>query len=363
MAHSPRPFVAPTEEEKANIKIGLLLDTSSSMDGLINQAQSQLWKIVNELAKAKCDGVQPTLNIALYEYGNDRLKASEGYIRMVTPLTNDLDQISSDLFALKTNGGSEFCGEVIQTATNQLDWGLDNEDLKLIFIAGNEPFDQGSVSPKLACTNANEKGITINTIFCGDLKEGLRTGWKSGSDMTAGHFMSISHNSKTVYIESPYDDEIEQWNTSLNNTYIPYGKDGAIKSEMQSTEDYNASKYGKQNNVSRIISKNSGFYMNATWDLVDAIEQEDFKLSEVDRETLPEVMKSMTEDEQRSYIASKKAERVSINNKVIELNDKRMKYISDKKKEQGETDENSLDMAMMKAIKEQAKTKQFVFEN
>ena len=101
----PTPDPPPSAKK---IKIALLLDTSNSMDGLINQAKSQLWKIVNELALAKCEGEKPTVKIALYEYGNDRLTASEGYIRMVTPLTNDLDQISQDLFGLTTNGGSEF---------------------------------------------------------------------------------------------------------------------------------------------------------------------------------------------------------------------------------------------------------------
>ena len=157
----------PTPPEAKFIKIGLLLDTSNSMDGLIEQAKSQLWTIVNELAEAKCEGVEPTLNIALYEYGNDGLSAAEGYIRLVTPLTTDLDVISKDLFSLTTNGGSEFCGHVIQTSTNQLDWGQDNEDLKMIFIAGNEPFTQGNVDFNKACKTAAQMGITINTIFCG----------------------------------------------------------------------------------------------------------------------------------------------------------------------------------------------------
>src|SRR5690348_18486640 len=64
-----------------SILIALLLDTSNSMDGLIDQAKSQLWRLVNELAVAKCgDGSRPTIKIALYEYGNDGLPASEGYI-------------------------------------------------------------------------------------------------------------------------------------------------------------------------------------------------------------------------------------------------------------------------------------------
>ena len=50
------------------IKIALLLDTSSSMDGLIEQAKSQLWKLVNELSKFNYQNEKPELEIALYEY-------------------------------------------------------------------------------------------------------------------------------------------------------------------------------------------------------------------------------------------------------------------------------------------------------
>ena len=45
----------PVEPKKDNtVQIALLLDTSNSMDGLINQAKSQLWDIVNEFSLAKC---------------------------------------------------------------------------------------------------------------------------------------------------------------------------------------------------------------------------------------------------------------------------------------------------------------------
>ena len=58
-------------EEK--IQLAILLDTSNSMDGLIGQAKSQLWKVVNELARSKRHGVHPSLEVALFEYGNDGL--------------------------------------------------------------------------------------------------------------------------------------------------------------------------------------------------------------------------------------------------------------------------------------------------
>ena len=84
------------------IKVALLLDTSNSMDGPINQARAQLWELVNELAEARCgNDIQPDLKIALHEYGNDRLNAREGYIRMVNSFSSD--PVSYTHLTLPTN--------------------------------------------------------------------------------------------------------------------------------------------------------------------------------------------------------------------------------------------------------------------
>ena len=113
-------FDPTPEPEVAGIKVALLLDTSNSMDGLIAQAKAQLWQIVNELSLAKYGGKNPHLKIALYEYGNDGLEQSDGYLRKVLDFGNDLDLISEKLFSLKTNGGSEYCGTVIQKSLDEL---------------------------------------------------------------------------------------------------------------------------------------------------------------------------------------------------------------------------------------------------
>ena len=83
------------------VQIAILLDTSNSMDGLIDQARTQLWRIVNEFGRAKRDGRAPQLQVALYEYGKSTLPAEQGYLRMIAPFTTDLDQLSEELFALK----------------------------------------------------------------------------------------------------------------------------------------------------------------------------------------------------------------------------------------------------------------------
>src|SRR3954453_10095628 len=82
-------LLGAAEAKGPAIQIALLLDTSNSMDGLIDQAMSQLWSVVNEFIHAKRDGRPASIEVALYEYGNDNLPAEEGFVRMVVPLTDD----------------------------------------------------------------------------------------------------------------------------------------------------------------------------------------------------------------------------------------------------------------------------------
>lgn len=330
------------------------------MSGLLEQAKSQLWKIVNELSMAKKNDNNANLKIALYQYGNDNLNSTEGYIEKVLPLTNDLDAISEKLFALSTNGGEEYCGYAIKTATNQLDWETDSEGLNLIFIAGNEAFNQGSVNYKESCKNAINKSITINTVFCGDYESGINTNWLSGAQLTEGSYMNIDMNQKTVYVETPYDDQINDLNLKLNNTYIGYGELGAHKKEQQNIQDGNSSFYGKSNMVSRTISKSSHVYSNSSWDLVDAQKDQDFKIEKVDPKTLPIEMQTMSTTEKINYVKTKAVERKKIQNKINELSQLRKSYI---KENQGDDLAKSLDKAMLDAIKKQAKNKGFSFND
>lgn len=356
---APEPAAAATTSAQKKIKIALLLDTSNSMDGLIEQAKSQLWKFVNALAGARYDNEKPQLELALYEYGNDGLPASEGHIRQVADFTKDLDLVSEKLFSLRTNGGNEFCGQVIQTSLKQLDWNGDDADLKVIFIAGNEAFTQGRVHYKQACSLANEKNVVVNTIFCGDFETGILRQWKSGADLTQGSYMSINHNSMTAYISSPFDDDIAKMNDKLNDTYLYYGKEGKSYKSNQLKQDKNAEVYGKSNVMERTLSKSSGFYKNESWDLVDATKQKSFQLSKVREEELPEELKRLDVASREKAIKQKSEERELIKKQISDLNQLRLKFLATQTDQK--TDDKSLDAAMLKAIREQATKKGFVF--
>ncbi len=345
------------------VQLAILLDTSNSMDGLIEQTKSQLWKMVNELTRAKDnEGNTPQLEIALYEYGNDRLKRAEGYIRQVSPLTTDLDLISEKLFELTTYGGQEYCGQVIQNAIDSLEWSNQNSDMRIIFIAGNESFKQGKWDYQKACFRAKNKDVMINTVFCGEMEEGINIKWKSGADLGNGYYLNINQNETVSHIDAPQDKEILRLNNALNDTYIYYGERGVFYKERQVIQDTNASTYGAANQAQRVISKASSNYKNAIWDLVDAVEEGRVKLEDVATKDLPEIMHAMTLDQRRDYISEMKTKRETIKSQIQKLDVARRSFVEQKRKEmRAELGKETLDEVIIQTIRKQAIAKGFVF--
>ncbi len=319
--------VAPVPGTETKIQVALLLDTSNSMDGLIDQAKSRLWDIVNTLTTLKYNGATPSIEISLYEYGNDGLPAAENYIRQVTPMTSDLDLLSEKLFALRTNGGSEYCGAVISRAINNIDWGTRQSDMKLIYIAGNEAFNQGGVSYKEAIASALGKGVFVNTIYCGSRDAGIRELWQDGAVCGQGKYFNIDSNRKVRYIATPYDDRISECNTRLNDTYVSYGSQGFARKENQIKQDENALSVSSANKTERAVSKSKAVYKNAEWDLVDKYNEDSKAVTELKESEMPAEYKGKSKAELEVIVKEKQAERTKIQAEINDLAKKRQAYI------------------------------------
>ncbi len=341
--------------------MAILLDASNSMDGLITQAKSRLWNIVNTLTTLKFSGKTPEIEIALYMYGNDGLPASEDYIRQVIPFTSNLDLISEKLFSITTNGGSEYCGAVIDDATKNLDWGDGSSDMKLIYIAGNEEFTQGTVSYKESISAALKNNIYVNTIHCGDYHQGVSGMWKDAADRGEGKYFCINSDAAIAYIATPYDDKISSYNLQLNDTYIYYGSDGYSNYSNQTLQDNNAQSISNENSVNRAVSKSKSVYNNYSWDLVDRINDDPEYIKNLDNKTLPEEYQKMDVAELQKEVDEKSKERAEINAEISDLSKKRQDYIDEKM--QDENTEDDFGKAVELSILEFAELKGFEIED
>ena len=331
------------------------------MDGLIDQAKSQLWKIVNEFITAKHHGLRPELQVALFEYGNNSLPASEGYIRQVQGFTTDLDKVSEQLFALRTNGGEEYCAWVIKAAVQSLGWRNGPNDFKAIFIAGNEPFTQGPISYAESCRAAIERGIIINTIHCGDHHTGIATKWQHGAFLAEGKYMVIDQDRAVVHFEAPQDKEIARLGEELNKTYVAFGAKGMEGQLCQQAQDVNASSFSRAGApVQRAVTKASANYLNSAWDLVDACKDGKVKIEAVKEAELPAEMQKMSLDQRKKYVETQSAERGKLRTRINQLNAERSRFVAEKTKQHAGT--NTLDVVMTGAIREQAAKRNYKFE-
>ncbi|MFK5914844.1 MAG: vWA domain-containing protein [Woeseiaceae bacterium] len=348
-------------DRKPKIQLAILLDTSSSMSGLIDQARNQLWQIVNEFSKAKKNGVKPRLEVAIYEYGNSRLTSGSGYIRKVAGLTSELDEVSEALFSLTTSGGSEYCGYTIKKAVKELNWSRSDDDIKAIFIAGNEPFTQGPVYFGEAIALAKNKNIVVNTIHAGNIHQGASTGWKDAAHLAGGEYMSIDHNHRITHYDAPQDDQISTLNRQLNDTYIPYGARGHEKHERQKSQDRKSSKISAGLMSKRAQAKASSMYDNSKWDLVDAVTTGKVKVNNLAESELPEKLRKMSKDKRKNYIEEKVQARIKIKEKMLKLTTERERFVAKKRKEEGKSTVATMNEAVTLAIQKQGKSKSYTF--
>src|SRR5262245_15588407 len=142
--NGPKHGISNDPKGSRHVDLVIALDISGSMDGLIDSARQKLWDTVNLLATAK---PQPVLRVGLITYGNDSYSPAVGWVKKDSDLTTDLDSIYAKLFALRTNGGTEYVARAVHDATFDMEWTKDQRALKMIFVAGNEPATQDPQLP------------------------------------------------------------------------------------------------------------------------------------------------------------------------------------------------------------------------
>ena len=350
------PAPPPVKKQEPKIQVAILLDVSGSMEGLIKQAKEQLWNMVTTLGKAQCtDKTQPKVELALYEYGRSTNDAAKGYVKQLSPFTTDLDEVSKILFSLNTNGGDEYCGQVIYTSMDELAWDNGADNYKVIFIAGNEEFLQGNLHYSKACDKAKDRGVIVNTIYCGSYEQGIAEHWNLLGECGKGSYTNINQNASEPDIPTPYDTTLIVLNGKLNNTYIGYGALGYANTQRQQEVDKANFSMSTKAGLKRAEAKaQSNVYNNADWDLVDYTVKDSSIISRIDKKTLPDSLKNKTTGELKIIVQEKSKERQSIQNEIMTLNVQRNKYIADQKVINAKNNNQpTLETAVEKILKEQ----------
>lgn len=344
--------------ERSHIDMVVALDTSNSMDGLIDSARQKIWDLVNDMATAK---PTPILRVGLISFGNDSY-SEPGWTRVDVALTDDLDAVYEKLMALKTSGGTEYVGRALHVARTKMDWRKDRKALKLVFVAGNESADQDmSFGAIKEAGQLIQNDVIVNTIYCGAESDDDARGWRQVALRADGQFANIAADGGAVVINTPFDDQLNALSGRLNTTYVPYGVHGTAKKESQSMRDEEAADLSASAGAARAAAKSSALYRNSHWDLVDALTEGRVKLEDVEEDALPAELRGKTLAQRRAYIDRKAKERVEIQAQIAELSEKRDAYIAAERDKMAAPAESAFDEAVGGALRDQAKRKSIHF--
>ncbi len=131
---------------------------------------------------------------------------------------------------------------------------------------------------------------------------------------------------------------------------------------MGEAQDKNAASLNESAEASRVTGKASTLYVNSSWDIVDAVENEKMDLEKVPAEELPKVMQTMSVEERKKYVEKLALQRKELQKEINKLNVKRIAYQKKEMGKQGIDESKSFDAQLRRAIQTQGKSKGLTFK-
>lgn len=354
----PSATVEQRPAQQSVIDIAFCLDTTGSMSGLLEGAKTKIWSIVNTISTAK---PRPTLRIALIGYRD----LNDAYVTRVYDFTTNLEAMYGNLRDFQAQGGGdepEHVNQALHESIHKLNWSKNSAALKILYLVGDAPphldyqdgFDYKRVSRRAAAT-----GIIINTIQCGNTQS-TQLVWQEIARMAEGKYAAIDQSGGVVHIASPFDAELAKLSGELNKTYVAYGSRGQANMASQRENDV-AAEAAPAAAADRATAKASILYRNDSWDLVDAMKEDEKMLDKISKDQLPAELRSLPREEQKKILKVKEQERTRLQLQIQTLSKKRQDFVDNEKKKTG-SKKDAFDAQVLSTLKEQGKNKGITFE-
>lgn len=347
------------------VDVVFVLDTTGSMAGLIQTAKEKIWSIASTMASAQ---PTPEIRIGLVGY-RDR---GDEYVTKIVDLSSDLDSVYAALMDFEANGGGdtpESVNQALNDAVHRMSWAQQDQAYQVIFLVGDAPphMDyQDELQYPAIVASANEKGIVINTIQCGNMPITVDP-WTQIAKLGSGDFFQVDQAGGAVAYTTPYDAEIAKLSARIDATRLYYGSDedkARMEDKVAATEKlaavaseeararrgiFNASKAGRANSYGEN-------------ELVADVASGKVDLDALPKENLPAAVAPMAPEEQRAYIAGIAEEREKLQQRIQALAGERDAFI-EKKLEADGGRKDSLDQKLYETVARQAEKAGLEYED
>ncbi len=347
------------------IEVVFILDTTSSMSGLIQAAKEKIWSIATTMASAE---QAPDIRMGLVAF-RDR---GDTYVTRVLDLSQDLDSMYASLMDFRAQGGGdgpESVNQALYEAITQISWSEDESVYKVAFLIGDAPphMDYNDdVKFPVTLEMAKRKGIVVNTIQSGQ-NHSTAPVWKHIAQLGYGEYFHVENSGNAVAVVTPFDKKLSELAASLESTRLYYGDEEAKDKQRKKNEataklheEMSEAALARRATFNATASGESNFLGES--ELVDAISSGRIELDDIDRNNLPASLQAMAPEEQMEVIKNQARQRDEIKRDIQKLSESRNAYIVKQIGNRADTKE-SLDEKIYSAVKKQAKSKGLVYES
>jgi Mg-chelatase subunit ChlD len=338
----------PLRQDRPVLDVVFVLDTTSSMGGLIEGAKQKIWSIASRMATGT---PTPEVRVGLVAYRDQ----GDAYVTKVVPLTKDLDSIYSQLMGFRAEGGGdgpEAVQDGLDDAVTKMQWSDSKKVAKMIFLVGDAPaHEQDKAKLMAAAQKAIKAGIVVNTVRCGS-DETTKGQFVQVAKLADGHFDSIAESGGVVAVATPYDTDLAKLNGELMDTALYAGAAPAqAKAELRRSDAKALSAPAAADRVS-FMSKSGGGREASGAAAVGAIDLADKPelAAKMKTEELPPPMQKMNEGERVKFAQQQQAKRQDLEKQITELSKKRDEFVSKKSKES----KDSFDERVFESVKTEA---------
>ena len=360
----PREPVAATVQPVAvagtrpKVEVVFVLDTTSSMTGLIDAAKANIWSIATTMAQAQ---PAPDLRMGLVAF-RDR---GDAYVTKVVDLSSDLDSMYATLMDFRAEGGGdgpESVNAALHDAVHRISWSRDPKAYQVVFLVGDAPphMDyQDDVPYPDTVRAATAKGIVVNTILAGN-DTTTEAEWRKIAMSTQGEFFQVAATGAAVAVETPFDAEIAAVSKSLDETRLYFG-DAETQRRLAAKEAATGKLHAEGSAASR--AKRAAFNASAAGrdnafgenELVDAVASGRVDLAKLEKADLPPALRELDADAQAKVVKQTGEKRAELSRELAALADKRRAYIEDNLA--ADATAGSLDQKLYDAVRTQAAEK------
>jgi Mg-chelatase subunit ChlD len=354
----------PAQAGRQKIEVVFVLDTTSSMSGLIDTAKEKIWSIATTMAEAD---QTPEIEMGLVAF-RDR---GDDYVTKVVDLSPDLDSMYGTLMQFAAVGGGdgpESVNVALDAAVNRISWSNEDSTYRVVFLVGDAPphMDyQGERQYPEIVRAAAERGIVVNTIQCGTVDATVAP-WTAIADLGHGRYMRVEQTGGAFAVATPYDDDIARLSAELDATRLYYGdkeERAAADLKMAATERLHAlaSSASRAGRAAFNATASGAANLFGAGELVDEVASGRKNLADIPEEELPEPVRALAPEAQEALITETAERRDELQQRIRSLVEAREGFIAEQVDAAGGA-RDSLDRQIYDVVREQGAAKGLIYE-